>query len=371
MEPLLLPISAESLATAAVMVLGFVAIFFLGSVVLPGPKRHSYTPRTVETKDYKLTGLTFFAVTNVSVLVARFGFGISLTPIVQNFWSLLIVANVVAIAWALTLYWYGRHNAALNRTVGQESTSRSRIRDFWFGNELNPTWHGVDLKMFMYRPSLIGVYLIVLSLANAQYDRYGLVTPQMWLFVGFWFLYVLRYAAEEGNLLTMWDVTTENFGFMLVWGDFVYVPFWYALPGFWIVDEIAAFSSASLVAVAVLFLVSLTIFHQANRQKDRFKQDPNVKIWGKPAKTIGGKLLVSGWWGIGRKLNYTGDVGIYVSFALCAGISHWEPFLLPLSLFLLLANRASRDDKKCRAKYGSLWEEYCRVAKFRMIPYVY
>jgi Ergosterol biosynthesis ERG4/ERG24 family len=68
-----------------------------------------------------------------------------------------------------------------------------------------------------------------------------------------------------------------------------------------------------------------------------------------PATTIlpaiGCKLLVSGWWGIGRKINYTGELGVYLSFALCAGVSHWQPFLVPLSLLSLLMQRDARDDK--------------------------
>lgn len=48
-----------------------------------------------------------------------------------------------------------------------------------------------------------------------------------------------------------------------------------------------------------------------------------------------------------------------------------QPFLLPLSLLRLLTRRAARDDKKCRAEYGALWEEYCRKARYRMFPLIY
>jgi delta14-sterol reductase len=37
----------------------------------------------------------------------------------------------------------------------------------------------------------------------------------------------------------------------------------------------------------------------------------------------------------------------------------------------LLTHRTWRDDKRCREKYGALWEEYCRKATFKMIPFVY
>jgi hypothetical protein len=38
---------------------------------------------------------------------------------------------------------------------------------------------------------------------------------------------------------------------------------------------------------------------------------------------VDGKLLVSGWWGIARKINYTGDLCLAYSFALTCGFSTW------------------------------------------------
>ena len=372
MQPLLLPVTLESLIEATWMVVGFIGVLFVGSIMLPGLDRRGYPLPNGETKTYKLTGMTFFFLLHILVGIATFGFGLSLTPIIQHFWSLVIIANVIAIGWALTLYAYGkRSGSVLKSTVGHDLPWPSWVKDLWFGNELNPTWLGVDLKMFMYQPSLLGVYLIVLSFAYAQYDWRGIITPQMWCFVGFWFAYLFTHYVKEEFMLSTWDITDENFGFMLVWGDLLYLPFFYPLPGFWIVDETTPFAPARLIGLIVFFLIALTIFRSANWQKERFKRDLQANIWGKPAQTIGEKLLVSGWWGIGRKLNYTGEIGVYISFALCAGLSHWQPYLLPLSLFLLLTQRAARDDKKCRAKYGTLWEEYCRTAKFRMIPFIY
>jgi delta14-sterol reductase len=62
---------------------------------------------------------------------------------------------------------------------------------------------------------------------------------------------------------------------------------------------------------------------------------------------------------------------VYVCFALTAGFASPWPYLLPLSLVVLLVQRAARDDKKCSAKYGDLWQAYCARARFRMLPFVY
>ena len=53
----------------------------------------------------------------------------------------------------------------------------------------------------------------------------------------------------------------------------------------------------------------------------------------------------------------------------------WTRLLLPWSyvifLTILLTDRARRDEKRCANKYGAFWEEYCAVARWRMIPGIY
>ena len=78
------------------------------------------------------------------------------------------------------------------------------------------------------------------------------------------------------------------------------------------------------------------MFRGANAQKWRFKQDPTAVIWGEKAEAIGGSLLISGWWGIGRHLNYTGEIGVYLALTLATGFDSFVPYLLPLWMLVLL-----------------------------------
>jgi Delta14-sterol reductase len=125
------------------------------------------------------------------------------------------------------------------------------------------------------------------------------------------------------------------------------------------------------LALSLFFLLVLWIFRDANWQKERFKRDRGVAIWGRRAETVGGSLLVSGWWGVARKINYAGEIGVYLAFALTTGAQSPIPYLLPLSLLILLVQRAARDDRKCRAKYGELWRQYCARVRYRIFPFVY
>ena len=370
MDGLLLPITGETMFIAARMVLGFIVAMFLGAMILPGLERTGYPLPNGERAEYKLTGMTLFFVTHLVLAVATFGFGISLTPILKYFWSILVVANIVAVVWSLALYAWGKRSGdVMAADMGDDLPPA--VRDLWYGNELNPRWLGIDLKMFMYQPSLIGVYLIVLSFAYAQHEIHGVITPQMWCFLGFWWAYLFTHYVKEEFMLSTWDIIAENFGFMLVWGDLVYVPFLYSLPGWWVLQQTEPFATWQWVGLVAFHLLFLWIFREANWQKERYKRNPKAHIWGKPAEMLGGRLLISGFWGIGRKINYTGEIGVYFSFAMCAGFAYAWPYLLPLSLIILLTWRAGRDDKRCRAKYGELWEQYCNKARFRIFPFIY
>lgn len=376
MAPLALPVTPETLATALQMASGFLAVMFAGARFLPGLERLGYPQPDGTRKRYTLTGMTLFFLTNVAlgaVVVAKaLGFGVSLTPIVQHFWSLLVVALALSTLFTLALLAWGRRSGPVCRSP--ESTELplpAWLKTFWFGNECNPELFGVDLKMFFYQPSLIGAYLVNVSFAFAQWERHGFVTPQMLCLCFFWFTYLFTHYVKEEFMLSTWDVLAENFGFMLVWGDLAYVPFLYSLPGWWMVDSVAPFATPALVALVAFHFAALAIFRQSNWQKERFKQDPSAPIWGKAPRLIGGKLLASGYWGIGRKVNYTGEILVYASFAACAGFSSAGPWLLPLALLGLLLHRARRDERRCRAKYGALWAEYEKIARWRVIPYFY
>ncbi|HEU4428621.1 MAG TPA: hypothetical protein VFT98_07695 [Myxococcota bacterium] len=376
MESLALPVTIDRLATAAQMLVGFLAVTFAAARFLPGIERTGYPQPDGTRKRYTLTGMPTFLLANMAlavVVVARaLGFDVSLTPVIEHFWSLLIVALALSTLFTLALLAWGRRAGPVCRS--SESTDLPLpqwVKTFWFGNECNPELFGVDLKMFLYQPSLIGAYLLTVSFAFAQWDRHGFVTPQMLCLCFFWFTYLFTHYVKEEFMLSTWDVIAENLGFMLVWGDLTYLPFLYTIPGWWMVDATESFSAPALALLVAFHFAALAIFRQSNWQKARFKQDPTAPIWGKPPRVLGGKLLASGYWGIGRKINYTGEILVYVSFALCAGfVSPW-PYVLPLALLGLLVQRAQRDDKRCRAKYGALWREYGEIARFRVIPFLY
>lgn len=364
-----LPVTLSSLAVAGAIYCAFFFALLGAAMVLPGPVVTGFPGPDGTRKHYTMNGLSLWVATHIVLGAGILVLGWSPAHLIRNFWSYFAVVNVFAVAWMAVLYVGGqRRRTAKPRGTGLVGL----VADLWYGVELNPTWRGVDLKVFAYQPSLIGLSLLNVAFAWAQWEQHGALTPQMIAFQAFWWLYLTTHYLREVGVLSMWDVIAEEFGFMLVWGDLVLVPFFYCIGGWWLLgDARGPIGAFELVGLCGMFGLGLWIFRGANAQKDRFKRDPEAKIWGRPAQTLGGRLLVSGWWGIGRKINYTGEIMLYGAIALCTGFQSVVPYLLPLWLCVLLSHRAWRDEKRCRAKYGALWDEYCARARFRMIPFIY
>jgi delta14-sterol reductase len=334
MEHFVLPVTLQTLTTSFYIVLAWIVVLFLFARFLPGIHAAGAFLQDGTRKSYKLNGLPVFLLTTLAVILGTSLWQWSLTPVAAHFWSLFIAANMISFLIAGILYYCGKEN---NKGL---SGAKGFFPDFWLGTRLHPSLFGIDLKTFAYQPSLLGTMILNTSFAYIQYEMYGLVTIQMGLYILFWWIYLFTHYLTESCIVTMWDAVTEKFGFMLVWGNFVYVPFFYSLPGWVLVYQKESITPSAAFFLTLLFILGITLFREANLQKHRFKQNNKVKIWGQPAQTIGGRLLVSGWWGWGRKLNYTGEILVYICFALTAGFSSPVPYLLPLSLIILLVQRS-------------------------------
>jgi len=262
--------------------------------------------------------------------------------------------------------------------------------DLWFGVELNPEFFGFDIKFWSEsRPGLIGWALIDISIAAAQYQLYDYVSLPLALVCIFQVIYVIDYFIHEPYIVSTWDITNEKFGFMLAWGDYVWVPFFYSFQMWLLVNPAGTeISTAYAVLCVAVFVLGYTIFRGSNRQKHLFKtwikhgQKAGMQMGGGyffnenprvyTCKTRKGQLLVSGWWGAARHMNYTGDILIALAFTMpCALHFGLPPYSHLLFMIGLLLHRFARDDEACATKYGTDWDEYCRLVPHKLIPYIF
>jgi len=336
-----------------------VALLFAASRVLPGRVREGRARPDGGHRRYRLNGLAVFACAAAAVAATTLAGLWSPSVILRFAWPLFVAANVFALAASALLWLAGRNHRP------------RRLRDFFAGAEADPTWLGVDLKLFSYRPSLIALALLNVAFAFAQWERHGTVSMSMWLYQAFTLLYVANYFHFEHGMLFTWDLLEERFGLGLVWGDYVLVPFFYSLPGWYLVDRVAPLPAAVTTGLILLYTAGFWMFRGANEQKHRFKLEPAAPVWGDPPEALGGRLLVSGFWGLLRKPNYTGEILIYWAWTLPCGSGSLVPYLPALWLTAFLPHRALRDDRRCRDKYGELWARYCARVRYRMLPFVF
>jgi len=89
---------------------------------------------------------------------------------------------------------------------------------------------------------------------------------------------------------------------------------------------------------------------------------------GKPKHTI---LLISGFWGIARHINYF--FLLLIETLICCPALTYNPIPYSYLIFLIpfLIHRTIRDNNKCHEKYGNQWEEYCRRVPYKLIPGLY
>jgi hypothetical protein len=378
---LLLPVSREQWAfllgkvpapslKAAAIFAGWFLFQALLQLYAPG-KVHEGTPLADGSRlKYKMNGWFSWWFTWVCLGAGVAAGWIPATVLADNFGPLMMVVNIFAFAFSLYLFAHGR------RHPQGEKVSGNFFYDYFMGTSLNPRSGSFDWKLFCEaRPGLIAWVAINLSLAAKQFQLHGTLTTPMILINLFHFFYIADYYFHEDAILTTWDIKHENFGWMLCWGDLVWVPFTYTIQAYYLVNHPHELGWPATAGIVALNLVGYAIFRGTNIQKHRFRKDPGTLIWGRKPEFIqtarGSLLLTSGFWRIARHLNYFGDLLMGLAWCLLTGFSRILPYFYIIYFTILLVHRERRDHAMCASKYGVDWEAYCRRVRWRIVPWVY
>ncbi|NXC41657.1 LBR protein, partial [Penelope pileata] len=371
------PIPAlESLWDAKVFAV-FLLWFFLQAVfyLLPIGKVVEGLPLSNGRKlQYRINGFYAFVLTAAAIGTLLY-FQFELHYLYDHFMQFAVSA--AAFSMALSIYLYIRSLKAPEEDLAPGGNSGYVVYDFFTGHELNPRIGGFDLKYFCeLRPGLIGWVVINLAMLLAEMKIHHLSMPSlaMTLVNGFQLLYVVDALWNEEAVLTTMDITHDGFGFMLAFGDLVWVPFVYSLQAFYLVGHPIAISWPVAAAITVLNGIGYYIFRSANSQKNNFRRNPaDPKLsYLKFIPTATGKgLLVTGWWGFVRHPNYLGDIIMALAWSLPCGFNHILPYFYVIYFICLLVHREARDEHHCKKKYGLAWERYCQRVPYRIFPYIY
>uniref|UniRef100_A0A8C8MD75 Delta(14)-sterol reductase LBR n=1 Tax=Oncorhynchus tshawytscha TaxID=74940 RepID=A0A8C8MD75_ONCTS len=356
-------------------VFGMVVLWFLFQAllyVLPVGKVVEGIPlKNGEWLKYRMNTLHAFVLT-VAALGAAVHQGVDLGYIHSHFLQLAVSSLLFSVL--LSVYLYVRSRWAPQDQLAPGGNSGSVIYDFFMGSELNPRIKGFDLKYFCeLRPGLMGWLVInaAMTLAEMKLHNLNYPSPAMILVNCFHLFYVLDAYWHEEAVLGYMDTTHAGFGFMLVFGDLMWVPFTFSLQSYYLVYHPSHLSLPWIVGIVTL---NGYIFRKANSQKNAFRRNPSDPTLShlKTIPTATGKsLLVSGLWGLVRHPNYLGDLIMALAWSLPCGFTHILPYFYVIYLTTLLVHREARDEAQCRRKYGSAWDDYCREVRYRIIPRVY
>jgi len=317
---------------------------------------------------YRLNGLRVFVVI-VALWIAAGYFGA--LP-----WDFLWIHRFESLAGAIVLGLL--FTAAIVLTAPPVPGQRLPAALF-FGRLANPQYldHRLDAKMSLYLIGAVMLGLHVLTFAAHQHLAFASdPAPTVVLYAALFLFFVSEYLFFEEVHLYTYDFVAERVGFKLGWGCIAFYPYFYCV-GLW--SEAAQPNPHAPpwleIAAAVVFFAGWATSRGANLQKFRFKTRPTERFLGIAPEVVSDgerALLCSGFWRASRHINYLGELGMAVGLTLALGrpLDPW-PWLYPIYYVALLVPRQLDDDRRCAAKYGALWTEYCARVPYRIIPHVY
>jgi len=337
-------------------------------IILPAKKMKGYikNEKTGEVRNYRLNGILVLAV---SVFV----------------WFLLGYFEVVPFDWLYQVRWASFAGAVVIGLVFSgiivfraPSTGKSILADFWFGRTKDPQAGDgfIDAKMWLYMIGATMLQLHVLSFAYFHLQNVEVVNPGFILGAAMLTWFIWDYNIFEKVHLYTYDFVAERTGFKLSFGCLAFYPYFYSV-SLWFTAHLPNPGHPVWLTViyGAVFLCGWILARGANMQKFFFKTAPSKSFLGiKPEVITDGKrsLLINGFWGLSRHINYLGEILMGCGVALAAGYpAIWMVWLYPAYYVALMFTREYDDRIICKAKYGELWDQYAGKVKYRIIPFIY
>eukprot|EP00638_Chattonella_subsalsa_P009821 CAMPEP_0117771182 /NCGR_PEP_ID=MMETSP0947-20121206/24301_1 /TAXON_ID=44440 /ORGANISM="Chattonella subsalsa, Strain CCMP2191" /LENGTH=318 /DNA_ID=CAMNT_0005596471 /DNA_START=244 /DNA_END=1197 /DNA_ORIENTATION=- len=318
---------------------------------MPGPVIQGLPVPSLNNKklDYLCNGVSSWYLTLIVAFVLHYWNWFPLTDLIDNFGSIMtwsiITGNVVTVGTYVSAFITG----TTHRMSG------SIMYDLFMGASLNPRIGILDLKMWSeIRIPWKVLFFVSLSAAMKEMEVAGFISAPMLFMVLAHFLYVNACMKGEECIPT------------------IGVPFSYCYSSLHILNmrkngSPIEHSVTYTVAVYLLLIVGYYIWDTANSQKNKFRMRqrgtfikrntfPQLpwSILENPEyiKTEHGNLLLTGgWWGIARKIHYTADLMMALSWGLITGI----PYFYFCFFLIVLVHRVTRDMERCATKYGADW----------------
>ncbi|MDE2701856.1 MAG: delta(24(24(1)))-sterol reductase [Chloroflexota bacterium] len=363
----------------------FLAAQGLLAAYLPGLRVKGYPipSRGGRRLTYRINAISAWWLTLALVAVLHFSDVFPLQTIYERFGSFMVAAMITGNAVALAVFFGAKLTGNAERMTG------NHIYDFFMGAWLNPRIGRLDLKMWAeVRVSWLTLFLLTASAAAYQFSEHGtLSTPMIFMLVAH-FLYANACMKGEECIPTTWDIFHEKWGWMLAFWNLAGVPFVYCFNSMYVAAR-PDFEPPVAITVAcfVMLFGAYYVWDTSQGQRNYFRMQLNGSYvkrrafpqlpWAKLENpryletACGSPLLVDGWWRYARKIHYTADVIMALSWGLICGFGHFLPYFYVTFFVLMILHRARRDTLRCRKKYGSDWDRYTKTVPHLFIPKVW
>jgi protein-S-isoprenylcysteine O-methyltransferase Ste14 len=344
------------------------AVITILHVAIPAKRRTGYVKSDVTGRVLKYRTNGRFVL--VASIILWFGLGyfhvVSYVWLYETRWSGLIGACVIGLAFSLYI------------VLRYPSTGKPFLADLWFGRskDVQISDGFVDAKVWFYLVGAVMLQLNVLSFAAFHLESVKSINPGFLLACAMLTWFCFEYLIFERVHLWTYDFIAERVGFKLGFGCLAFYPYFYTV-ALWFTARLPnpGLPAWLTILFGALFLCGWVLTRGANMQKYFFKTAPERRfLWITPEALSNGEhsLLVNGFWGASRHINYLGEIIQAVAIALAAGyFGVWEVWLYPIYYVLLFVSRQADDDRVCRAKYGPLWDEYTAKVKYKIVPSLY
>ena len=365
----------------SLIILGILLLYGYLSIKL---SRKKFTgPENVDgdKPEYAANGFEFYIVSVVLVTVISFFFKQIPKIFTENFIPLILTFNIFGLLFVTYLYFKYKNN--YYDKENDDKQGYSGLFRFYRGLKYHPRILGVDIKQWTNcRFAMINWQIFILIFLFYFYNKKGF-NLAIFVTVLLQSIYIGKFFYWETGYFNTLDITLDKAGYYICWGCLVFLPAFYTLTTYYLVNKDPKISMTFGLTVLALGLFFIYKNYEVDAQKELFKKDKDNAIingekakflpveYMKDGKLVNSSLLLSGHWGDVRHKNYSYEILLSACWSAVGYQYGVIPFLYLFYIILLLVHRIYRDENKCANKYGKYWIEYCKIVPYRLLKNIY
>lgn len=372
---LLFPNLKSSIFFFGFLTYGFLSIKISNKRFIGNTNVDGFTP------NYAANGFEYWIITTLITILFSYIYPIIPILFYDNFIPFLMTANLFGLFFVY--YLYQRDKINYYNKNEDDKIGYNELFRFFRGLKFHPTLIGVDIKQWTNcRFGMASWQVIIILFLFYHMGKYGL-NYSILSTVLLQTVYIGKFFYWETGYFNTLDITLDRAGYYICWGCLVFIPSFYTFTVYYLINRNPMINNTYTAIIFFSGLLFTYLNYEVDRQKEVFKSDKENAIinfkkakylnvqYIKNDKIVDSKLLLSGFWGISRHMNYTFEILMSACWCLVGFQYGILPFAYLFYIIFLLVHRIYRDEKKCSEKYGEYWNKYCNLVKYRLIKYIY